>query len=44
MEAVKALFEQQPKIDGIGLAGMPIGTPGMPGPQDGPYDVYAFTD
>lgn len=44
MEAVAALFEQQPDIDGIGLAGMPIGTPGMPGPQDAPYEVYAFTD
>lgn len=44
MEAVQALFEQQPDIDGIGLAGMPIGTPGMPGPQEAPYNVYAFTD
>ncbi|ELY20523.1 DUF411 domain-containing protein [Vreelandella titanicae] len=44
MEAVQALFEQQPDVDGIGLAGMPIGTPGMPGPQEVPYDVYSFTD
>ena len=44
MEAVQALFEQQPDADGIGLAGMPIGTPGMPGPQEAPYDVYSFTD
>ena len=44
MEAVQALFEQQPDVDGIGLAGMPIGTPGMPGPQEAPYDVYSFTD
>ncbi|AJY48811.1 DUF411 domain-containing protein [Halomonas sp. KO116] len=44
MDAVQALFETQPDIDGIGLAGMPIGTPGMPGPQEAPYNVYAFTD
>ena len=44
MEAVEALFEQQPDVDGIGLAGMPIGTPGMPGPQSEPYNVYLFSD
>jgi hypothetical protein len=44
MEALSALFEQQPEVDGIGLAGMPIGTPGMPGPQEEPYNVYVFTD
>lgn len=44
MEAVTKLFEEQPGIDGIGLAGMPIGTPGMPGPQAEPYEVYAFID
>ncbi|WP_085920392.1 DUF411 domain-containing protein [Halomonas sp. CSM-2] len=44
MEAITKLFEDQPDIDGIGLAGMPIGTPGMPGPQQEPYEVYSFTD
>ncbi len=44
MEAVEALFDQQPEVDGIGLAGMPIGTPGMPGPQSEPYNVYLFSD
>ncbi len=44
MEAVAKLFEEQPDVDGIGLAGMPIGTPGMPGPQSEPYNVYAFSD
>ena len=44
MEAVTKLFEEQPDVDGIGLAGMPIGTPGMPGSQDEPYNVYAFSD
>ncbi|WP_417422505.1 DUF411 domain-containing protein [Halomonas sp.] len=44
MEAVTKLFEEQPDVDGIGLTGMPIGTPGMPGPQEEPYEVYTFTD
>lgn len=44
MEAVTKLFEEQPNVDGIGLAGMPIGTPGMPGPQSEPYNVYTFSD
>lgn len=44
MAAIEKLFEEQPDIDGIGLAGMPIGTPGMPGPQQEPYEVYQFTD
>lgn len=43
LAAVEALFEQRPDIDGIGLAGMPIGTPGMPGLQSEPYEVYQFT-
>ncbi|WP_136246826.1 DUF411 domain-containing protein [Halomonas borealis] len=42
MAAVTALFEQLPDTDGIGLAGMPSGTPGMPGPQNAPYEVYQF--
>ncbi|WP_136254252.1 DUF411 domain-containing protein [Onishia niordana] len=42
--ALERLFEQRPDIDGIGLAGMPQGTPGMPGPQRAPYEVYQFTD
>lgn len=44
LAAVEKLFEEQPDIDGIGLAGMPLGTPGMPGPQQEPYEVYQFTD
>ena len=44
MAAVQRLFEERPAIDGIGLPGMPVGTPGMPGPQRSPYEVYGFTD
>lgn len=41
-EAVERLFEENPDTDGIGLAGMPIGTPGMPGPKQGDWNVYQF--
>jgi hypothetical protein len=37
MEAVMALFDQKPDIDGTGLAGIAIDTPCTPRPQDEPY-------
>lgn len=42
--AIDKLFETMPDIDGISLAGMPIGTPGMPGIKEEPYEVKSFTD
>jgi len=44
LAALERLFEQQPDVDGIGLAGMPTGTPGMPGPQQAPFAIYQFSD
>ena len=44
MEALEAFFKDTPRADGIGLAGMPIGTPGMPGEKQGPFEVYLFDD
>ncbi|WP_027961207.1 DUF411 domain-containing protein [Halomonas halodenitrificans] len=43
-EAVEKLFEERPDTDGIGLAGMPIGTPGMPGPKQEAWNIYQFRD
>ena len=40
IEAVKKLLQEQPDIDGIALPGMPVGTPGMPGPKEAPYVIY----
>ncbi len=40
MEAIEKLLDEKPAISGIGLAGMPAGTPGMPGPQRAPFAVY----
>ncbi|MFG6178874.1 DUF411 domain-containing protein [Halomonas sp. THAF12] len=42
--AIDRLLEERPDIDGIGLAGMPVGTPGMPGPQQAPFEVKQFDD
>ncbi len=42
LDALEQLLAERPDINGIGLAGMPIGTPGMPGPKRAPYEVYAF--
>ena len=38
--AVNKLITEQPDITGIGMAGMPSGSPGMPGPQNAPFVVY----
>ena len=43
LEAVEKLLAEQPDIAGIGLPGMPSGTPGMPGPKVAPYDVYQLS-
>lgn len=42
--AIERLLTEKPDIDGIGLAGMPQGSPGMPGPKQGPFDVMSFDD
>jgi hypothetical protein len=38
--AVEKLLSEKPDIDGIGLPGMPIGTPGMPGEKQASYEIY----
>ena len=44
IEAINKLLKEQPKIDGIALPGMPIGTPGMPGDKEEPYIIYQLID
>ena len=41
-EAVRKLLEERPQIAGLAVPGMPIGSPGMEGPNPEPYVVYAF--
>lgn len=43
LEAIEKLLAEQPDITGIGLPGMPIGTPGMPGKKTAPYEVYQLS-
>ena len=44
LEAIEKLLTEEPDTAGIGLPGMPIGTPGMPGPKTAPYEVYQLSD
>ena len=39
---VKRFLEEAPQVAGITVPGMPIGSPGMEGPNPQPYDVIAF--
>lgn len=41
-DVIKRMLEEKPDIKGIGVPGMPIGSPGMEGPNPEPYDVIAF--
>jgi hypothetical protein len=43
-EALLQLIDQTPEVDGISLAGMPAGSPGMPGEQQEPFVVRTFVD
>lgn len=44
VEDIKRLLAEKPKIAGLAVGGMPIGSPGMEvGNRKEPYDVFAFT-
>ncbi len=40
--AIERLLREQPKGIGIAVAGMPVGSPGMEGPNPQPYEVKLF--
>jgi hypothetical protein len=42
IEAVQKLLAERPAIKGIALANMPPGSPGMPGPKQEPFTIYAI--
>ncbi len=42
--ALRDLLAQRPAVDGITLAGMPAGSPGMPGEQVEPFVVHTIAD
>ena len=39
---VDKLLAERPEVAGITVPGMPIGSPGMEGPNPQPYDVLSF--
>lgn len=39
---IQRLLKQRPKIAGLAVPGMPMGSPGMEGPTTEKYDVIAF--
>jgi hypothetical protein len=41
-DAVKRLLAEKPKARGLAVAGMPVGSPGMEGPDPEIYDVMLF--
>lgn len=43
-EDIRRLLAERPDVAGIGVPGMPIGSPGMEGPNPQPYDVLAFDE
>ena len=38
---IERLLAERPTIKGITLPGMPMGSPGMPGPKQEPFTIYA---
>lgn len=41
---IKKLLAEKPKVKGVALAGMPMGSPGMGGTKIGSFTIYAFGD
>ena len=39
---IARLLKEQPKVLGLAVPRMPIGSPGMEGPSPVPYDVFTF--
>lgn len=42
VEAIDKLLAEKPKIDGIALPGMPLGSPGMNGEKTAPFEIVAI--
>jgi len=42
VDAIRRLLKEKPPLVGLAVQGMPIGSPGMEGPNPQPYDVLAF--
>lgn len=44
VDQVERMLAERPDIAGIGVPGMPVGSPGMEGPNAQPYQVVAFDE
>lgn len=42
--SIERLLAERPSIRGLSLPGMPLGSPGMNGEKEGPFEIYAITD
>ena len=42
VDAIRRLLKEKPPVVGLAVPGMPIGSPGMEGPNPRHYDVLAF--
>ena len=42
VDAIARLLKEKPPVAGLAVQGMPIGSPGMEGPNPQPYDVLIF--
>lgn len=42
--AINKLLSEEPDIQGIGLPGMPQGSPGMPGPKQEDWKIYSLQE
>lgn len=40
---IKRMLTERPKITGIALPGMPLGSPGMDGKKDGPFEIKVIS-
>lgn len=41
-EVIMRLLREKPAVSGLGVPGMPVGSPGMNGPNPQPYSVFTF--
>jgi hypothetical protein len=41
-DLIKRLLKEKLKVIGLAVPGMPIGSPGMEGPNPEPYEIFTF--
>lgn len=43
-DVIKRMLKEKPSVLGLGVPGMPIGSPGMEGPNPQPYEIFTFDE